>query len=159
MPNLAAVLKEEIRRLARKEAKAQVTVLRTASAQYRRAIAALRRANKDLTGKVSRLDAALAKREVMGAVAKDANAVRFAPAWVRGHRQKLGLSQEAYAALVGVSPMTIYNWEKGVSRPAAKQLAAWGAVKKLGRREASARLGAAKSRAASGTQRRPRRKK
>jgi len=36
MPNIATVLKEEIRRLARKEAKAQVAMLKKASAQQRR---------------------------------------------------------------------------------------------------------------------------
>ena len=32
--------------------------------------------------------------------------------------------------------MTIFNWEKGKARPMRKQLAAWGAVKKLGKRAA-----------------------
>ena len=36
--------------------------------------------------------------------------------------------------------MTIFNWEKGKSRPMPKQLAAWGAVKKLGKRAAMQRL-------------------
>ena len=43
MPNIAAVLKEEITRLARKEAKSQVAPLKMANAQYRRDIAALKR--------------------------------------------------------------------------------------------------------------------
>ena len=36
--------------------------------------------------------------------------------------------------------MTIYNWEKGNSRPQAKQLMAWGAVKTMGKREALRQL-------------------
>ena len=61
MPNIATVLKEEIRRLARKEAKAQVAALKKASAQQRRDIAALKRqireqqrANASLAKAVSR---------------------------------------------------------------------------------------------------------
>ena len=50
------------------------------------------------------------------------------------------LSQRDYAALVGVTSMTIYNWESGRTRPAGEQLAAWGAVKALGKREAWRRL-------------------
>ena len=41
-----------------------------------------------------------------------------------------------YAALVGVSALTIYNWEHGRSRPRAAQLEAWGAIRNLGKREA-----------------------
>ncbi len=147
MSNLAAVLKDEIRRLARKEARVQVSVLRSASTQYRRAIAALRRANKELMGKFARLDAVLTKRATAVPAVEDAYTVRFAPAWVRGHRSNIGLSQEAYGRLVGVSSMTIYNWEKGLSRPRGKQLAAWGAVKKIGTREAAQRLDALKGKA------------
>ncbi len=36
--------------------------------------------------------------------------------------------------------LTIYNWESGKARPRAKQLAAWGAVRKTGKREALRRL-------------------
>ena len=43
MPNIAAVLKEEICRLAKKEVKAQVGKTQKASAQYRRDIAKLKR--------------------------------------------------------------------------------------------------------------------
>ena len=43
MPNLATALKEEIRRLARKEIKAMVGTTQKAVAQYRRDIAALKR--------------------------------------------------------------------------------------------------------------------
>ena len=43
MPNIAAVLKEEICRLAKKEVKAQVGKTQRASAQYRRDIANLKR--------------------------------------------------------------------------------------------------------------------
>ena len=41
--------------------------------------------------------------------------------------------------------MTIFNWEKGKARPMRKQLAAWGAVKKLGKRAAMQRLEALKT--------------
>ncbi len=136
MPNLASVLKDEIRRLARKEAREQVASLRSASAQYRRDIAALKRANKALSGKVAHLEAALRKGKAAAANVENGHQVRFAPQWVSSHRQKLGLSQADYGMLVGVSPMTIYNWEKGKSRPQAKQLAAWGTVKAMGKRQA-----------------------
>ena len=70
----------------------------------------------------------------------DGREVRFAPEWVVNHREKVGLTQAEYGQLVGVSAMTIYNWESAKSRPRAEPLARWGAVKKLGKREAAQRL-------------------
>ena len=45
-----------------------------------------------------------------------------------------------YGKLVGVSPLTIFNWEKGKNRPQAAQLAALVAVRGIGKREAMQRL-------------------
>ena len=43
MPNIAAVLKEEIQRLARKEIRKQISILKKMSAQYRKEIAEMKR--------------------------------------------------------------------------------------------------------------------
>jgi len=69
-----------------------------------------------------------------------ADGARFSPHWVKANREKLGLSAEDYAALVGVHAMTIYNWEHGRSKPRKSQLASLVAVRKLGRKEAWRRL-------------------
>jgi DNA polymerase III delta prime subunit len=53
MPNIAAVLREEVVRLARKEIRRQTSVLRKASAQYRKDIAEIKRRVSDLRRKVS----------------------------------------------------------------------------------------------------------
>ena len=55
----------------------------------------------------------------------------------RGKSSRRG--QADYAALVGVSAMTIYNWEHGKTKPAKEQLAALVAVRRLGKREAERR--------------------
>ena len=146
MSSFAAVLKGEIRRLAKREARAEVASVRSASGQYRRDIAALKRINKELGRKVVLLEKAVAKAAVAAPSVEGGAEVRFSPRWVSNHRTSIGLSQDNYAALVGVSPMTIFNWEKGKSRPMPKQLAAWGAVKKLGKRAAMQRLEAIKGR-------------
>ena len=65
----------------------------------------------------------------------------FSAAKVRRDRARLDLSAADYAALVGVSALTVYNWEKGKTRPRAEQLDAWLAVVGLGKREAWQRLG------------------
>jgi putative transcriptional regulator len=35
----------------------------------------------------------------------------------RAVREKLGLSQASFAALIGISPRTLQNWEQGHRRP------------------------------------------
>jgi transcriptional regulator with XRE-family HTH domain len=59
---------------------------------------------------------------------------------VRAQRERLGLSAADYAKLVGVSSLTIYNWEHGKTRPRAEQLAALVALRGIGKREALHRL-------------------
>lgn len=55
-------------------------------------------------------------------------------------RDRLGLSAKDYGLLVGVSGLTIYNWEQGKSRPRQAQLASLAAVRGIGKREANAKL-------------------
>ncbi len=69
-----------------------------------------------------------------------ATAVRFSPKWVAANRGRLELSARDYGLLIGVSPLTIYNWEKGKSKPQLKQREAWAAVRGIGKREAWRRL-------------------
>lgn len=139
MPNLASVLKSEITRLARKAIKAELAATKKAAATHRRDIAELKRQLRDQAQKIAALERAMATVKSAEPEVDTAN-VRFSPKWVRTHREKLGLSQADYAAVVGVSALTIYNWESGKTRPRARQLAAWAAVRALGKREAWKRL-------------------
>ncbi len=139
MPNLAGVLKDEIRRLARKEIKAELAATKKGSAQYRRDIAALKRQLRDQAKQITSLERA--NRKGGGAGSEGTAAVaRFSPKWLQAHRERLELSAADYATLMGVSAQTVYNWEKGTTRPQPPQLKAWSAVRGLGKREAWKRL-------------------
>ena len=141
MPNLAATLKEEIQRLARKEIKAQTGSTKQAVAQYRREIAKLKRQVQEQQKKVAFLERQERKRlEEPQAAEEAAEPVRFSARSVKSQRERLGLSAADYAKLVGVSPLTIYNWEHGKSRPRKEQFAALVAVRGIGKREALAKL-------------------
>ncbi len=136
MPDLAGVLKDEIRRLARKEIKIHMADTRKLASRQRTEISALRR---ELRAQEKQL-ATLRKAPPTGAVAaaaalEDIPQTRFSPKWVRTHRGKLGVSQADYAALVGVSPLTIYNWETGKTRPRTAQLSRWADMRQKGKRE------------------------
>lgn len=66
---------------------------------------------------------------------------QFSPKAVRAERDRLELSAADYAELVGVSGLTIYNWEKGKSRPRREQAERWLAVRGIGKRQAWRQLG------------------
>jgi DNA-binding transcriptional regulator YiaG len=142
MPNIVSVLKEEIRRLAKREIKAATGSTKQAVAQYRRDIAKLKRIVQGQQKELAFLKTQECKRlgERPAPEADQLEGVRFSARSAKAQRLRLGLSQPDYALLVGVSPMTIYNWESGNSRPRGEQLAALVAVRKLGKREAAAKL-------------------
>ena len=142
MPNLATTLKHEITRLARKEVRALTTSTKQASARHRREIAELKRLVQDLSRRLVYLEGQEKNRvsKLTTQPKGTANGARFSPKWVRSHRERLDLSAADYAALVGVSALTIYNWEHGKTRPGEPQLASLVEVKKLGKREAWNRL-------------------
>jgi DNA-binding transcriptional regulator YiaG len=142
MPNIAAVLKDEIARIARKEARAQTAEFKKASAQYRANIAALRRRIDELERQLKRASKGSASAP---AAADDddeeqATARRFSATRLAAQRRKLGLSAADFAALIGVSGQSVYKWEHGEARPRARQLEAIAALRGIGKREAAARL-------------------
>ena len=141
MADLAGALKEEIRRLARKEIKAETGATKQAVAQYRREIARLKRQIQGQEKKIAFLEAQERKRlEEPQAAEEPSEGARFSARSVKSQRERLGFSAADYAKLVGVSSLTIYNWEHGKSRPRKEQLAALVAVRGIGKREALARL-------------------
>ncbi len=143
MPNIAAVLKEEIRRLARREVRQQISKTRRAAAQHRREIAQLKRQLLLQERKLRALEAREGMDKSAGAEADNGipPGTRFSPRSVRAQRKRLNLSAQQFARLLGVSPQTVYLWEQGKSRPRRSQLAALVAVRSVGRREALRRLG------------------
>jgi DNA-binding transcriptional regulator YiaG len=140
MADVAGVLKEEIRRLAKKEIKAETAATKQAVAQYRREIANLKRQVAEQQKKIAFLENREKKRLEEPQTDGVAENVRFSARSVKAQRDRLGLSAADYAKLVGVSPLTIYNWEKGKTRPRQEQLAALVAVRDIGKREAMSRL-------------------
>jgi DNA-binding transcriptional regulator YiaG len=126
--------------LARKEIKAETGATKQAVAQYRREIAKLKRQVAEQEKKITFLEDRERKRLEEPEPEKAAEGVRFSARSVTAQRKRLGLSAADYAKLVGVSPLTIYNWEKGKSRPRKEQLAALVAVRGIGKREALRRL-------------------
>jgi DNA-binding XRE family transcriptional regulator len=140
MPNIAAVLKQEISRIARREVRSETASLKKASAQYRRDIAKLKRQVSNLQGKVTLLEKQMLQNAAAPVGDADAKGIRFTAKGLRSQRKRLGLSAADYGKLVGVTDQTIYSWENGLSRPRKQQLPALASVRPLGKREVHARL-------------------
>jgi transcriptional regulator with XRE-family HTH domain len=71
---------------------------------------------------------------------KLAEKARFSAKWLKAHRARIKLSADQYARLVGVTGLTIYNWERGKGKPSKAKLPALFAVRGIGRRDALKRL-------------------
>ena len=140
MPNVATVLKDEIRRLAKKEIKADVGTTKQAVARFRSDIANLKRMLGQQEREIKILKKELQKQGQASAKEEPLENVRFSARSVKAQRSRLGLSAADYGKLLGVTGLTVYNWEHGTSRPRKAQLAALVAVRGIGKREAMARL-------------------
>lgn len=144
MANIDTVLKSEISRLARKQIRAEIEPLKRAALQHRGRVASLRRQVEALEREIKRF-AKTGKRMPGGSPdgsqePRDERPLRFRASGLASHRKRLGLSAADFGKLLGVSGQSVYKWETGEVRPRRSQLEAIAAVRKLGRREALARL-------------------
>ena len=137
MSTFAAVFKDEIIRLARKEVRAQAEPLRKSSAGHRHQIAELKRTVAKLQREVAALGRA---GRTTRPTATESKPTRFVAKGLRTLRGRLGLSAEGLGALAGVSGQTIRNWEAKKSTPGKQHRAALIGLRALGKREAKARL-------------------
>ena len=111
--NVMSVLKAEISRLARKEAKAIVSPVQKASAAYRRLIASLRKQVAALQKEVAMLKKAIpAPEKALSTKTEPEGRFWITGKGVKSMRKKAGLTQTKFAQLVGVSVPTVVNWEK-----------------------------------------------
>lgn len=69
--------------------------------------------------------------------------IRFVPKGLVSTRKRLGLSAADLARMMGVSTQTIYNWERGVTKPGVDQLAKLGTLRHVGKRQVQGHLAVA----------------
>ncbi len=145
MPNIAKVLKDEMARIARREANNIVAPARKPAAGLKRTAAELRRKVAGLEKEVRALRKAVAGiRSAAPAAEAVAEKARLSAKGMRSLRRRLRLSGQEFAQLVGVTGQAVYAWEKGEGplKVRAKTRAAIIAVRGIGAREAKRRLAA-----------------
>ncbi len=143
MSTFANQLKSEIARLAKKEVRAETQALKKALAAYRGEIAALKRRIAGLEAQIKKQGKVSGRAKVVETTEEDSGtSLRFRVAGFAALRKKLGISAAEMGTLLGVSAQSVYHWETGKTKPRASQLAAISAVRKMGKREVKAKLGA-----------------
>lgn len=141
MPNIASVLKSEIQRVARKELRAETQQLKKTVTQYRGQLAQLKRRVQALEQLVRRQSRGAGRAAAAEPQDEDSGpSLRFSAKGLAMQRKRLGLSAASVAKILGVSALSVYKWESGKTRPRARQLEAIASLRKMGKREAQARL-------------------
>ena len=149
MPNIAKVLREEISRISRHEAKLATTPIRKPTIRLRKDVASLKSRLAALEKAHKALQALMAKCCASQHQAAPEGADKAEKGWISGKgikslRKRLGLSQGEFAKLVGVSSNAVYQWESKTSmlKLRDKTKAAVFAVRGIGAKEAKQRLAA-----------------
>lgn len=142
MPNIGALLRDEIQRLARKVSKQNNVRLKKEVLLLKRRVAELARTSEQLRHENMKLMADYKERMATPPTAsgKEVAQSHLGPHLIHAQRARLDLSREAFGKLVGASAGAVLAWEGGRSKPRDKARAALIAIRKLGKREARWRL-------------------
>jgi DNA-binding transcriptional regulator YiaG len=134
MPNIAAVLKEEIARLARKELRKESEALKKTTATLRAQLAAAKKQLQEQDRMLKALTKS-ASKAFQTREERKSNGLRFSPARLAAQRKRLGISAELFGRLIGTSGQSIYLWERGKTRPSPENLAAIASLRRVGKRD------------------------
>lgn len=141
MPTFANLFKGEVSRLAKKEVKSETQALKKTLVANRGEIASLKRRLAYLESLVKKIskESSLSKsvqvtEDVSGA------SLRFRAKGFAALRKKLGISAAEMGKLLEVSAQSVYQWETGKTKPRARQLEAISAVRKMDKRDVTAKL-------------------
>jgi DNA-binding transcriptional regulator YiaG len=140
MPNIGTLLRQEITRLSRREARGEVEATRRASAHSRKDIAELKRKVSVLEREVALLSRRSLQAVAAAPAAGQDKQLRYSAKGLQSQRRRLAFSAADYGKLLGVSAQSIYNWEQGQAVPRGEQLTKLAALRDIGKREALARL-------------------
>jgi DNA-binding transcriptional regulator YiaG len=157
-PSLAAALRAEVKRHSTVELKKarkrlrklqkQVTELRRQAVGQGRVLASLKR-------RISGLRSGMRQA---GAVSVRRSGPHMSPQAIRAVRDRMRMTREQFARLVGVSPGSIFGWESGRTQPRRGAVGRLGELRKTGVRAARAQVAGLRKGTRRGGRRRARRR-
>ena len=141
MPNFAQAVKAEIIRLSRKEIRAQVNPLKSSNFILKRSVSELKKKVAALESDNNRLSS-LVKGGKPQVSAEEASKARVTSKNFKALRRNLGLSQDGFAKLLGISSQAVYANEHkaGKLRLRPATLSAVLSLRNVGKREAKRML-------------------
>jgi len=154
MPTLAATLKLEIRRLAAREIRKAMQPLRRMQKQVK----ALRQASRSHRYALAGVQRRVARMKAAARAAGGGRGALMSPEAIAAMRRGLSMSRVQFAKLLGVSPGSIFGWEKGRTLPRGQSVERLREVRKIGVRAARARVKASRPGRRRGARRAVRRK-
>lgn len=138
MPNLAAALSDEIRRLSRKEVRVACGPLQDQLRELKKTVRQQRDAIARLEKQIGHLKTLSAKPSAKVLEAPDVSGavqIRVSATSIKKHRKRLKLSQGELGQLLNVSTNTIVRWEAGTSKPREAYRAGLAQLRTMGIRE------------------------
>ena len=145
MPNIAKVLREEIQRLAKRQVRAELGPIRQDHVRLKKIVADLRRQmavlNRSSRELVKKMTPVVAVTESEAATEKAAK-LRPTSKSLKKLRARLGVTQEQFGKLLGVSGQAVVHWASREGRIRMRQttLSALAGIQTIGKREAWRRL-------------------
>ena len=145
MSNVVKILKAEIARISKKEAKSATQAIGKSNTWLRKTVADMKKRLVLLEKENKRLVAAMKKFQVEEPQKPDqeeGKKARFTSKGILALRKKLRLSQADFGKLLGTTPHAVYLWEKklGALNLRDKTKAAILSIRGLGAREAKEKL-------------------
>jgi DNA-binding transcriptional regulator YiaG len=145
MSNVVKILKAEIARISKKEAKSATQAIGKSNTWLRRVVSDLKKRVVMLEKENKRLVAAIKKYQVESPQkvhAEESKKARFTSKGIHGLRKKLRLSQADFGKLLGATGHSVYLWEKkeGVLSLRDKTKAAILSIRELRARDAREKL-------------------
>ena len=137
MPTLAALLKEEISKIVRKEVQDQVRELKKTVARLEK-MSPPAKAKAKAPAKPAAKPAAKTSKASTDDKRKQ---LRISPSTIKKHRKRLKLSQADLGKLLNVSTNTVLRWEAGTSKPRSKHLPRLDQLRTISKRELKKQLG------------------
>jgi DNA-binding transcriptional regulator YiaG len=145
MSNVVKILKAEIARISKKEAKSATQAIGKSNTWLRKTVADLKKRLVLLEKENKRLIVTIKKFQVAqpeDMEQEEGKKARFTSKGIRALRKKLRLSQADFGKLLGATPHAVYLWEKklGALNLRDKTKAAILSIRGLGAREAKEKL-------------------
>ena len=142
MPDIAGVLKEEIRRLARSEIKKEVAPLKKRIQTLRKVVTEQKEQITGLEKKLAQASRQAGKTPGIPAPTSEeaTSSARITTASARALRKRLKLTQRQMGLLVGVSTMTVLRWEQGRAKPRGENRDAFLVLRGMSRPQVLERL-------------------